>query len=335
MSDKHYADSKLLGPVGAHRYEELFQSIPVPSLVFDANLQITDCNHAAVKFFEIGADQILGEHVVEFLASSDQASLLNEIIGESLSTAMPEQFGWQFARLTGSTSYINCSVVPLPHQNKTGGIITCIDASKQRLYEQQIEEQLLQMNEYSMEIEQNRWELEQANQKLEDLARTDGLTGLFNHRHFQDTLAREMKLALRGGVALSVILLDVDHFKKYNDSFGHPAGDFVLKQIATVLTESARASDVVARYGGEEFAIILSMTDAEGAVVVAERVRAAVEGAEWPERAITASFGVASMGIYQSPSTLIKAADEALYAAKEAGRNRIMHVSQLKASRVA
>ncbi|MEQ1823849.1 MAG: GGDEF domain-containing protein, partial [Fimbriimonadaceae bacterium] len=294
------------------------------------------CNRASLRFFEMNEVELLGMPIAIILASRDQRDLLLELLSVSLSSGSEEHFEWHVTLPQGSFAQMNCSVIPIHTQNGiSGGVIACIDASKQRLYEQQIEEQLLQMNEYSMEIEQNRWDLEQANQRLEGLARTDGLTGLYNHRYFQDSLARETKLANRGNLPLSMLLLDVDHFKSYNDSFGHPAGDSVLKQIASVLTQAARETDIVARYGGEEFAFILPNTDQEGAMTVAERVRQAVEQAEWPDRVVTASLGVSSFGSLRSPSDLIKAADEALYASKEAGRNFVTHHTQLQTKRAA
>src|SRR5205085_7620259 len=111
--------------------------------------------------------------------------------------------------------------------------------------------------------------------KLQALAITDGLTGLKNHRAFQEKLAEEFERSCRQNLPLSLLLLDVDKFKHYNDTYGHPAGDQVLKMVAALLGETVRPADFVARYGGEEFVILLPGMDAEGAVTLAERVREA------------------------------------------------------------
>jgi diguanylate cyclase (GGDEF)-like protein len=119
-------------------------------------------------------------------------------------------------------------------------------------------------------------------------------------------------------------MVDVDKFKHYNDSFGHPAGDEVLKTVGRLLNVNARDTDMAARFGGEEFAILLPHTDSQGALTVAERFRAAVEAGPWPQSAVTASFGVCTVlpGM-RDPSELVDGADKALYAAKSGGRNRV------------
>ena len=185
-----------------------------------------------------------------------------------------------------------------------------------------------QIRDYSVVLELQKEELEQANSLLQDLATTDGLTGLKNHRAFQERLRSDIESARRHGTPLSLILLDVDHFKQYNDQFGHPAGDAVLKQVAQVLGQTTRDCDFVARYGGEEFIIILPQADPDGAVRAAERCRLALEVAEWSFRPVTASFGTAtlSLGSTSGPD-LIAAADQALYAAKFNGRNQVVQAN--------
>ena len=131
--------------------------------------------------------------------------------------------------------------------------------------------------------------------KLAALATTDGLTGLTNHRAFQERLVEEVRRSERYGTALSVVFLDVDHFKNYNDQYGHPEGDAVLRGVAGLLRETARETDLVARYGGEEFVIILPQTESGAAFGVAERIRASIETAPWPLYPVTASFGVATL----------------------------------------
>jgi diguanylate cyclase (GGDEF)-like protein len=165
-------------------------------------------------------------------------------------------------------------------------------------------------------------------QKTRELSYRDGLTGLFNRRYFEEALGQELHRAERYRMPLSLIMADIDHFKRYNDTHGHPTGDQALKAVASILTETTRRADVVARYGGEELVLILPLTPKDSALLVAEKLRGAIENAAFPEGRLTISLGVAT---YPKDGTsspdLIKAADDALYQAKQAGRNRVVVAS--------
>ena len=173
-------------------------------------------------------------------------------------------------------------------------------------------------------------ELEIANSKLFELSCTDGLTGVFNRRHFDSTLEAEVARNARYGTPLSLILVDVDHFKLVNDQHGHTVGDDVLREIAAVLKNMVRKGDIVARYGGEELAVVLTNTQKAGAMLLAERLRAAIECVDHKAREgtfkTTASFGVSALDDREASITmaeLLIRADEALYSSKRNGRNRV------------
>jgi diguanylate cyclase (GGDEF)-like protein len=166
-------------------------------------------------------------------------------------------------------------------------------------------------------------ELLEANRALAQAAVTDGLTGLKNHRAFQESLHSAAQMAERLQQPLSLVMFDIDHFKQFNDTYGHPAGDELLRQVAQVLRESARAYDVAARYGGEEFALLLPNTALEQAVQVAERLRQQIRAIENPHAPVSASFGVATYRRGTPPATLVYEADAALYRAKRNGRDQV------------
>jgi diguanylate cyclase (GGDEF)-like protein len=180
-------------------------------------------------------------------------------------------------------------------------------------------------------LEQANEDLARAVDELERLANTDGLTQLSNHRSFQESLATETRRSARTKQPMVLFMIDVDKFKSYNDTHGHPAGDKVLVQISRILQRALRDTDVVARYGGEEFAVILLDTPLEDGAKVAEKLRQAVRQTAFPgarksqpSGRITISLGMAALpehGI--APIELLEAADTALYAAKHAGRDRI------------
>ena len=161
------------------------------------------------------------------------------------------------------------------------------------------------------------------------LASTDGLTGVYNHRTFQERLSQEIARAARYNRPLSVLMIDVDHFKVYNDTYGHPQGDIVLQDLARLLQEMSRTSDTVARCGGEEFAIILPETDSVGAQKIGQRLCEQVERYPFPGKelmpggTLTISIGVAMYVSAGSKEALLQAADTALYTAKREGRNRV------------
>jgi len=189
------------------------------------------------------------------------------------------------------------------------------DISARKEYERRIEEQ-------ARELAATNRELERANTRLAALSLTDSLTGVANHRAFHARLGEELTRCKRIGLPLSVLLLDVDRFKTYNDSFGHPAGDEALQRIAIALQSHARATDLVARHGGEEFAVLLPHTDHKGALHIGETLRRAIEETSWPLRPVTVSVGTATTGPHDlSSSHLIDIADTALYRSKAAGRN--------------
>jgi diguanylate cyclase (GGDEF)-like protein len=156
-------------------------------------------------------------------------------------------------------------------------------------------------------------------------AMTDALTGLANRRGFDQEIVRRFSHRHRGGPSLSLVLVDVDHFKRFNDEHGHQAGDAVLSQVADVLADNTRQMDFVARYGGEEFGIVLPGTPFEEAKVVAERIRGAVERQPFQYREkqlfVTVSAGLAEVAVAEESAAAIARVDAALYAAKQAGRN--------------
>lgn len=180
----------------------------------------------------------------------------------------------------------------------------------------------------------NHLELKRYRDVLEKLSATDGLTGIPNRRQFDQFLDREWRRAYRNNLPISMIMMDIDFFKFYNDHYGHLAGDDCLRQIASALAESIqRSTDFVARYGGEEFACILPETDLAGAVRVANHIREKISGLAIPHASstvaehVTLSFGVAAIfpTIGQNSTDLIEAADRMLYLAKKDGRNQIRY----------
>lgn len=219
------------------------------------------------------------------------------------------------------------------------GLLLWVGGAYSRRLQQELDEQVRLRGEITQanqgleaKVAERTAELQAANQQLEVLSNTDGLTGLSNRHRFDQVWAQEWQRAVRQGLPLAVVMIDVDHFKLYNDQFGHPAGDECLRRVAAVLAHSVRrAGELAARYGGEEFVVVLPGLDADGALQEAERIRTEVSALGIPHTGssagavVTVSLGVASRvpqreeGLY----LLLQEADDALYQAKHGGRNRV------------
>jgi diguanylate cyclase (GGDEF)-like protein len=159
--------------------------------------------------------------------------------------------------------------------------------------------------------------------KQEELASCDGLTGLLNHRMFQESIRFEIERAKRYNHHLSLVMFDIDYFKKFNDKYGHPVGDEVLKMVSFTMKGLVRVTDRVFRYGGEEFCILLPETSAENAVNLAERLRKKIEANRAVRGlSVTISLGITGYDLQETPEDFIKRADTMLYKSKENGRNR-------------
>ncbi len=188
----------------------------------------------------------------------------------------------------------------------------------------------LRIRELYESVQEKNRELSALNRQLQDLANRDGLTGLFNHRYFQEALSKDFQRSIRYHESLSCVLCDIDFFKKFNDTYGHPVGDVVLKSLGRIIDGSLRETDLAARYGGEEFALILYHTPGQAAAMVAERLRQAVETCEVVAGnlvlKVTVSVGVATFPHPEIPNhkILVECADKALYKAKKQGRNRVV-----------
>jgi len=196
----------------------------------------------------------------------------------------------------------------------------------------QLQQEIIERKQVEGKLRGSEAGLQMVNEELERLSNIDGLTGLYNRRFFDAALDREWKRHQRNRFPFSLILCDIDYFKKFNDSYGHQAGDECLQDIAEAITMgSGRSSDVAARYGGEEFVVILPETGTQGALKAAETIRRKIRALKIPHKnavgrgVVSVSFGVATMIPEKDvePSILVNLADKALYASKEAGRDRV------------
>jgi len=303
---------------------QLIETLAIPVFVLDSNAHVLIWNRACERLTGVPADEIVGteDHWRSFydyprptLADLVLQNRSDEVRHIYPRHGKPQAAGshlsvetWCDMPRAGKRRYLAADASPIFDQH---GQLSAVVESLRDL----IEEKMAQM-------------------ALEKLATRDGLTGLANRRCFDDTLNAEWQRALRQRQPLSLLMVDVDNFKAYNDAHGHLGGDECLKRIATAVASEMRANDLVARYGGEEFAVILPNQSLKGAAIVAERIRRRVEllrvplyASEGvaPTRHVTVSIGAATAiaGPDNDASQLVGIADAALYRAKHLGRNRI------------
>ncbi len=229
---------------------------------------------------------------------------------------------------SGAVDYLFKPLEPQILKRKVG---IFLELHRQR---QQLEEKTRELDAKILELEVLQKELEEKNARLELLSSLDGLTGLFNRRYFDDNFVKEWKQASRDKRPLSLLIVDIDYFKNYNDFYGHLEGDDCLRKVAQVLYEALmRPTDIIARYGGEEFTAILPNTDKEGAKRVGERMMEYVDRLRLSHKGssvadvVTVSIGAATLvpDGKLTVTSLLERADKALYEAKEKGRNLLCH----------
>lgn len=291
--------------------------------------------------------ELNGEHSFDYVHPEDAARVI-EIFTKAVNepgVAIPVQF--RFRHKDGSWRHLEALANNLLHQPEIAGIVVnSRDITERVLHEEHILEQQSHLEAANRRLEdavrrlaETNHQLESANSQLESLAVTDSLTGVKNHRAFVERFEEEVQRAMRYQAPLSLMILDIDRFKNFNDMFGHQAGDRALKTVAQLLQANVRNIDFVARYGGEEFVIIMPGTGPHGAVALAENLRNAIEKFSWPEHPISASFGIASVPHattkgsrgkrFTSGDELFAEADRALYHSKESGRNLVTHARVL------
>ncbi len=317
------------------RFRTAIASMSEGLILMDAGGVIRICNESAERTLGVTRSQIEAWRPLnpEYVARREDGTPFPQ---GSYPLVVSLRHGQPQRNVVAGLLWVSINSTPLFRPGEAtpyGAVATFADITERRRQEDLIAEQMVQIKEHAATLEVQKRELEVVNTELETLALRDGLTGLRNRRAFGQRMTLEMNRATRYGTPLSLLLLDVDHFKGYNDTFGHVAGDEVLRMLSQVLQVQGRETDFVARYGGEEFVLILPHTGSEGAQTLAERLRLAVSLAAWPARPVTASIGAATLlPDMSAEDDLVSAADRALYAAKTTGRNRVIHALSLGAA---
>lgn len=265
----------------------------------------------------------VGGRVAKIVFSKNEAVVVSDVSKTGLPPPPPE-------RKYKTSSFLSC---PINIGSRTIGVVNFTDRASGEAFNKRSLE-LFQAIAPQIAVAIDRATFKEKAGELEQLSVTDSLTGLLNRRYLEVRLSEEIKRSDREGFSMSFMMLDVDHFKSYNDSYGHPAGDEALRLVANVIRDTLRGADVAARYGGEEFSILLPQTTAEEAAAIAERIRSNIEHANFPHRLVTTSIGVASCSAELCASAdLVSAADRALYEAKRLGRNRVRTFEEMNGTR--
>jgi diguanylate cyclase (GGDEF)-like protein len=262
---------------------------------------------------DISLDTELGSRVARMILTTGEPVLVTDVTKAPLAPAPA-------ARRYFSTSFIS---YPITLGGEPLAVMNFTEKSDGEVFDNN-DLDILDSVSPQIAVAVDRMTLQEKVGEFAQLSITDPLTGLLNRRYIEERLAEEINRSGRSSDPLSVLMLDVDEFKSYNDRFGHPAGDQALRIVGTILKETLRGADVAARYGGEEFAILLPETASGEAKIIAERIRSSVEQTEFPHRKVTVSIGVATYSeMLQNGDELVSAADKALYAAKRKGRNNV------------
>lgn len=259
------------------------------------------------------SEPIVGTRVAGKILETGDPVVVADIVGAGIDSAPAE---WSY-KTPSFLSY------PIIIDDRRIGVMNFTDKVGGSVFNKQ-DLELLQAIAPQIAVAVDRTALRDKAGEYEQLSVTDPLTGLLNRRYLEERIAEEIVRSKRHRFSLSMMMLDVDDFKAYNDKFGHPAGDTALRIVAEILKETLRGADVAARYGGEEFAILLPQTSAEEAAQIGERIRKRIEKTEFGQRNVTVSIGIASCSNeVDSAKDLISAADVALYSAKNHGRNNV------------
>ena len=301
---------------------ELLQSERVSLLVMDEKSGLLEIKASIGSRNDIYSDPEPGMRISQIVFEKGKAAVVADVKISGLSPA------------PGDRNYKTSSFIssPVALGSRNIAVINFTDKASGANFDRR-DLDLIQAISPQIAIAIDRASLKEKAGEFEQLSVTDALTGLLNRRYIEERLMEEVKRSNRHGYPMSFLMLDVDHFKSYNDEFGHPAGDEALKLVAHVLKETLRGADVAARYGGEEFSILLPQTTDDEAATIAERLRSNIEFAQFPKRKVTVSIGVASCSSELcSVKGLIDAADRALYDAKKRGRNSVRLFAEMEDS---
>lgn len=297
-------------------YNLVFRNINTAVVIVDARRCILDMNPAAERVFDSRQRDALGKHILEGLGRN--GGLINSRWrNEGIRTEI--QIGGE-----GRVYELHLTPMNRGDAKDSSQVIMLFDISQLKWMAEQQRHLIGELERALTEVQQLSRKLSENNLELERLAVTDQLTGLYNRAKLDDLLNLEIQRTGRGDSAFALIMLDIDHFKKVNDTHGHQAGDRVLIEVSRALSGAVRRTDMVGRWGGEEFLIICPGTDAPGAARLAEKLRRAVDKDRFSHIGrLTISLGAATHRPGESAASIVARADQALYAAKNKGRNRV------------
>ncbi|GIV17163.1 MAG: hypothetical protein KatS3mg022_2598 [Armatimonadota bacterium] len=315
----------------ARRYfAQLFQGMPVACFTYDEQGIIRDWNTEAERVYGFPAEEAIGKSIYELFCRPEDIEATRQVIQKVFAGESLRDLEWQDVTKNGELRWMLTSTFPFldVEGNVLGAISANIDITERKRQQEIIEAQRDELEAQNESLRQMTARLAEANAQMEHMAATDGLTGLPNHRVFRERLWREFLWSLERNRAMSLLLMDIDHFKSFNDTFGHQAGDEVLRKVANVLEQHCGNRAFPARYGGEEFVAILPEMDGDTAIQFAEQLRERIADTPCCYRQITASIGVATVDLHTlNPDSLIEEADQALYVSKRQGRNRVSHAA--------
>lgn len=320
------------------RFRAVADASPLGVFVTDRSGGLAYVNSNWELITGITSSDALGAGWLQVVHPDDRSVVMQEW-NHVLSSGLRYRATYRLLKRSGEIAWVSIHAAPMQNDLHNFCYVgTVEDITERRRLEDDIAEQVKRVNEANQRLERQgqdlltanealkvqQAELARTNRRLEAMATTDGLTGLYNLRAFQEFLDQQFHRAVRRELPLSIIILDIDWFKSFNDSFGHPAGNVLLCRMSRLLENNCRPEDLVARYGGEEFALVLPNTPSEGALQIAERLLERIRLEPWENRSITASLGIATLtNDTPDAESLIKAADRALYLSKANGRNRV------------